>query len=237
VEVPGLRGDTPLAREPLPDRVRLEGSNYIVVGILKADTFAANYLLDRERDGTRHVLKISRFRWSRLPRIMVPLDVETDHEVAIYRRLATVEGVPPLTGRPGRFAFLHAYVPGRCIGPDVDLPPDFFDQLEDLVARVHARGVAYVDMEKEENILLGDDGRPHLIDFQISVAWPAWLRRRFQAEDLRHLLKHRARLARATLAEGELDRVWRRSLALNVHRMLTRPYFLLRRWMQGRLRT
>ena len=41
-------------------------------------------------------------------------------------------------------------------------------QLHDLLREIHRRNVAYVDTNKPENILLGDDGRPYLIDFQIS---------------------------------------------------------------------
>ncbi|MCS7271215.1 MAG: hypothetical protein NZ703_09025, partial [Gemmataceae bacterium] len=36
----------------------------------------------------------------------------------------------------------------------------------------HRRGVAYVDLHKRENIIVGNDGQPYLVDFQIS-----WQRR------------------------------------------------------------
>jgi hypothetical protein len=41
---------------------------------------------------------------------------------------------------------------------------------------VHQRNVAYVDLHKRENVLVGDDGRPYLFDFQVcfglwSVGW------------------------------------------------------------------
>ena len=55
------RGDTPLDRQPLPETVVLEGRRYRRVRCLKADTWAASYLLERQ-DGSLHVLKLARFR-------------------------------------------------------------------------------------------------------------------------------------------------------------------------------
>src|SRR6185295_15141631 len=82
------------------------------------------------------------------------------------------------------------------------VPDGFFAQLQALILELHRRGIAYVDTNKPENILLGDDGRPHLIDFQIS--WDLhdfgnwWLNRwwlhRLQREDFYHILKHKLRL-------------------------------------------
>jgi serine/threonine protein kinase len=115
----------------------------------------------------------------------------------------------------------------------MSLPAGFLDELEGLLQAVHERGVAYVDLEKPANILLGDDGRPHLVDFQISLRRPASLVRALQAEDRRHLLKHRKRLAPDTLTGAERAAIQQRSLPLRLHRLLTRPYFRLRRRLQG----
>ena len=71
---------------------------------------------------------------------------------------------------------------------------------------LYRRDVAYVDTNKSHNILLGDDGRPHLIDFQISFApgilrkipffgWLAgMLLRRLHEADVYHIHKHWRRL-------------------------------------------
>ncbi|MFM8951864.1 MAG: hypothetical protein ACKOOF_02200 [Planctomycetaceae bacterium] len=63
--------------------------------------------------------------------------------------------------------------------------------------------MAHVDLHKRENILVDDDGRPHLIDFQISFALPrsnrlaarlcGGLMRLLQRCDDYHLFKHRLR--------------------------------------------
>lgn len=224
--------DTPLHREPLPARLRLSGEDYALERPLKVDTWAASYLV-RDSRGARHVLKIARLRPTFLPGLAIPLGVQTTHEVALYRQLAGIPGIPALTGRPSSFAFLHAFVPGRELRRRERTAPGFLDALEQLLADVHARGVAYVDLEKVENILVGDDGHPWLIDFQISLASPGWLVRRFQREDVRHLLKHRKRLAPDTLSSGQAEAVKRRSRGLEIHRLLTRPYFRARRAWQA----
>ena len=68
---------------------------------------------------------------------------------------------------------------------------------------MHGRGIAYVDLHKRENILVGVDGQPYLIDFQIGLALPAWwpanlemieaVIRLAQHNDTYHLAKHVAR--------------------------------------------
>jgi hypothetical protein len=99
-------------------------------------------------------------------------------------------------------------------------------------------------MNKSTNILLGDDGRPYLIDFQISCdlhEWGDWFftrwwLRRFQREDWYHLLKHKRRLRPDELTAHEKRAVEQRSWLIRLHRFLSRPYFVIRRALFKRLR-
>ena len=84
----------------------------------------------------------------------------------IYRRLGDLPNVPEMLGLVGETGFLHAFVEGRPLEKGKPVPDGFFAELEALLREVHKRGIAYVDTNKPQNILLGDDGRPHLIDFQ-----------------------------------------------------------------------
>jgi hypothetical protein len=64
---------------------------------------------------------------------------------------------------------------------------------------MHERGLAYVDLNKRENIIVTDNGSPALIDFQLHFA-PSrsarrlipveWLFGQFRAADIYHLHKH-----------------------------------------------
>ena len=95
--------------------------------------------------------------------------------------LADLPNVPALRG-PIRVggkvldnAVAHVYVPGHPLDRCDRVPDDFFPRLGRLLAAMHRRNMAYVDLHKRENILVGDDGQPYLIDFQISmVLWRRW---------------------------------------------------------------
>ena len=164
-----------------------------------------------------------------------------DREVRFYDALSGVRGVPALLGRVGQTGFAHAYVPGRPLDPKRPVPDGFFDALDALLGELAARGIAYVDTNKPENVLLGDDGGPHLIDFQISwgrspLLVLAPLRPVDRATlnllhrcDLYHLLKHKRRLRPDELTVAERAAGGRPSLPIRVHRAATKPYFLVRR--------
>ncbi len=75
------------------------------------------------------------------------------------------------------------------------LPEDFFEHLAELVEQLHQRGVCHNDLHKEQNVVVGPDGRPGLIDFQLASVHPR-RGRAFRArvrDDLRHVDKHRRR--------------------------------------------
>jgi hypothetical protein len=76
-------------------------------------------------------------------------------------------------------------------------------QLRYVLDAIHACDMAYVDLHKRENIIVGRDGGPHLVDFQVSFgAWPHWpgngrlvhlVVRQLQEMDDCHYRKHYAR--------------------------------------------
>jgi serine/threonine protein kinase len=124
------------------------------------------------------------------------------------------------------------------------VPETFFDDLERLIHEIHERRIAYVDANKPENILLGDDGRPHLIDFQISWdlhelgdTWiNRWWLRRLQHSDIYHVLKHKRRLRPDQMSAVERDIVEKRGLLIQLHRVVTMPYKRVRRSTFKRMR-
>jgi len=148
----------------------LAGRTYRLEKTLKQDFFAATgrYV---GPDGERVVLK----HYHTEPWLGCPLAwagrLMADREVRHYRLLQDTGGVPRLLGRVGKSAFVHAWVEGTdLLDRRHPVPDDFFDRLDALVAAVHRRQMAYVDMNKPDNVLASADGRPMLIDFQISWA-------------------------------------------------------------------
>lgn len=223
-----------LGRQGLPGNIDADGNAYFLVQSVKHDFFAATGFYE-DVLGRRVVLKMGRtasflglpMRWA--GRLLCR------REMRFYAKLQDLPNVPRLMGTVGDTGFIHDYVKGRPLAQGRDVPPGFFDQYQALFAELHRRGIAYVDTNKPENILLGDDGRPHLIDFQIS--WDRkFMLRRFQREDLYHLLKHKKRLARHEMTEEEMRRVTNKSMLIRLHRFVFKPYFVVRRRLLRHLR-
>jgi len=215
------------------DSFTIAGRTYTLEKVLKHDFFAvtARY---RGPDGEAACLK----HYHTDPWLGVPLEwagrLMADREVRHYRLLADLDSVPRLLGRVGRSAFAHAWVPGNDLLDQKDrLPDDFFDRLEALVRALHARGMAYIDMNKPDNVLVGADGRPVLIDFQISWApRRSWgpvdrLKRRllamFQEADLYHARKLKRLYRPDLMTPEELAAGQRRPWFLSLHRLVGAP--------------
>jgi len=162
---------------------------------------------------------------------------------ALLRReavaLAALDGLPgiaPLLGRDGSVELLRGYAPGAPLHRVERLPEDFFERLAELVAAMHAHGVAHNDLHKEPNVLVGEDGQPALVDFQLASVHRVGSGRlvRRAAEDLRHVAKHAARYRdqnsgrRSSRRErGLVSRLWmatgKKLYNLITRRLLHRP--------------
>jgi len=233
-----------LGKEGVPQQLAVAGVDYRLRELFKHDFFAATALYDvvappaGAMAPAQAVLKIQRVAGF----FGVPLawlgEFVCHHEVTIYAKLQGLGGIPRLLGRVGRNGFLHEYIPGQVLEGGRELPPDFFDRLQDLLRAIHAQDIAYVDTNKCENILVGTDGRPYLIDFQISwhtfrwarrFRWARWMLAQLQASDWYHFYKHKARLAPQRCSPADLAAATRRSWHLRVHRFLAQPLIRVRR--------
>jgi RIO-like serine/threonine protein kinase len=219
------------------DTVILEGRRYRAAALLKEDRYARSTLLEDER-GRRYVLKESVMRLP--PGVRVPplAALLARHEADMFERLEGVRGIPRLTSRPRPDALLREYVEGATVRETARIPDGFFASLEEVLREVHAHGVAYVDLAKEENVLVGDDGRAWLVDFQVSVGRQGPLRAlvtRLQREDLYHLSKMRLRRRPDEATEEDRRRVARRSGLARLHRAtVKKAYNLLTRYLVTR---
>lgn len=228
---------TALGRRPVPDRIDWDGRSFTLRRIFKNDFFAVTSLY--ECSTTRIVLKIGR----QTPFLGIPGRVIgrflARREAAALTALSDVAGIPALLGRWEDTGTVREYIDGRPLRKGEPVPDDFHDRLGNLIAEVHARGMAYIDLEKCENVILADDGTPYLIDFQIAWLWPAerggdlaplrWLRKRLQAADRYHLLKLKRRTRPDLLTPAERDASYRRPWYVRLHTAWTRPLTLLRR--------
>ena len=226
-----------------PESFDLDGVTWRLEKQLKADFFASTgrYLAP---DGRRACYK--HFHTERY--LVLPLGWAGRYmcrrEMAFYRLLAGVEGIPALIGQADASTLVHQWIDGAdLLERRGNVPDDFFDHLEKLAERLHARGVAYVDMNKPDNVIVGDDGRPYLVDFQISFrcpkqAWRLFGRRLFKVlcrEDRYHVRKLKRKMRPDLMTPEELAASYRRSLLLGLHRKFAHPFQRLRRWLLTKL--
>jgi len=226
-----------LGREELPGEIAAGDSVFKLEQTVKHDFFAGTGFYRNEK-GERAVGKFGRrvsffgFPCAWIGRWLVA------REMHFYTRPSDVPNVPRVLKRD-RDSFLHEYVAGHPLKRGEQVPLGFFGDLQQLLEELHRRDIAYVDTNKPENILLGDDGRPHLIDFQIS--WDLyglgnnfvnrWWLRRLQQSDRYHILKHKKRMRPEQMTEREWQIVRRRGFWIYLHRLITAPYFFVRRRM------
>jgi len=244
---PSQRGHRWLYALPTPDlpaRVTCHGQHYSLLEIFKHDFFAATGLYSGPSGQV--VLKLGRTN----PLATVPATwlgaFLARRERKLYELTQDLPGIPRYIGPVGETGFLHEFIPGHPLGRREVVSDTFFDELAALLSELHRRHVAYVDLNKRENILVGDDGRPYLIDFQISLWLPPvgwrrlrpvrWFLTRFQHADVYHMLKHKRRLRPDLLTADEARRLERLSVWIRLHRRVSRPFTNLRRRTLKRLR-
>ena len=218
--------------------MEIGGETFVHVATLKDDAFARTELV--EKDGRKYLYKISRLQLIRGLQLRWAMKRLTAREVRIHKLLDAVHGVPKLVRRVDDTSFLREFVEGRTLDRK---PPfmreDFFDEFVDIVRGIHARGVAFVDLAKKENVVVTTEGRPFLIDFQVSISMSRgrgpisflWNRlvRLMQASDVYHVYKHKRHVRPDLLREHEKQcarRPWFGSAYMCIVRI---PYHLVKR--------
>ena len=226
-----------LGREPRPQAIDLNDEQFTLNRIFKNDFFAVTALyasaerqvvLKTHRTATFFLLPL---RW--LGRLSAA------REAAALTRAAGIEGVPALLGRWCDTGLIREFIPGHPLQKGERVPDDFHARLAATIRAIHDRNMAYVDLEKCENVIVGNDGRPYLIDFQIAWHWSKrWggdlppmriLRRWFQTGDRYHLLKLQRRTRPDQLTPEQLAASYRKPWYLRLHRAITYPFLRLRR--------
>ncbi len=126
-------------------------------------------------------------------------------EARVLAALGGIEGVPALVSAT-RDRLERRHLPGSPMHQARPTDPAYFKQALSLLRRLHAADVVHNDLAKEPNLLVGPDGQPAFIDFQL--AWHATGRGRlFRAlahDDIRHLLKHKRTYCPERLTKRQL---------------------------------
>ncbi len=232
-----------LGRRALPQDIVVTGHRYVLQRIFKNDFFAITSMY--ECQGHRVVLKVGR----QVSFMLIPLAWIgrwlANREWAALTRLQDIAGIPKPIARWERTGVIREFAEGHPLEKGEHVPDDFHERLAKLIQKIHERDMAYVDLEKCENVLVGDDGRPHLFDFQICWHWSKrwggelWpmraLRRWFQHGDLYHLRKLKRRTRRDQMSAEELASSYRKPWYVRLHRTLTFPFLWCRRKILNRI--
>lgn len=232
-----------------PERVQINGQLFHRVRIFKHDSWAATavYISNFGRQVVCKFNRQQRVGWIPMRWLGHAL---ARRESTLLRRLSQLPNVPRWSGDvyvdgvKQRHAVAHEFIPGHPLGQREYVNDAFFPTLQNCLAEMHRRDVAYVDLHKRENILVGADGKPYLLDFQISLALPHWwpanstltrvLLALFQQSDSYHLHKHIVR-CRPDQANGQDESV-ARPWWITLHRLVAVPFRTLRRGLLARLR-
>ena len=256
-------------RKKLPENIIVKNHRYQLKRIFKHDFFAATVLYQLEQksnagvspatvkdaDGTAAVrATIKDADGTAAVRVVLKLGRHSDflglplrwlgraicrHETGNLRHLQKLSQIPRLLDEYGDTGFVYEYIEGASLDENPDLPDDFFDRLEELLKQIHLCRVAYIDLNKRGNVLLGCDNLPYLIDFQIACYIPRLFRplriltdgllRMLQKEDFYHLNKHKRRLSRHLMDIEQIHASRQKSPWIRSHRSITRPLTRLRR--------
>ncbi len=232
-----------LGNRPLPTSVEAGGNTYQYVQTFKNDFFAITSLY--EGDAGKVILKAQR----QASFLLIPMRwagrILAAREQNSMIRLQGVCGIPRLIGTWSTTGLIREFIEGRTLADVARVDDDFHSRLRELMETIHQREMAYVDLEKPGNVLVGEDGKPYLFDFQIAWYWPRkwggqlWpmraLLRKLQSGDCYHLVKLQRRSRPDQLSPEVLRASYHKPWFVRLHSVLTRPLTRLRRRILRRI--
>ncbi len=233
-----------LGNADLPKTIVVGGAEYHHLDTYKHDTWAATGIYTNPAD-QRVICKINRLQsffgipMSWIGRILAR------RESAFLKRLADLELVPSdlgnvaVDGKVIPTAIARSYVAGEPFRTADQIDEEFFAELKRILATLHERNLAYVDLHKRENIIVDTNGRPNLIDFQVSMGLSLdrpgkkpltrYFLTLFQEMDVYHYRKHYARCLGDSLTAEERRQYLEPPWFIHWHRKLIVPFRQLRR--------
>ena len=158
-------------------------------------------------------------------------------EEQVYRRLSGVPGIPRCFGLLDEKCLVLEYIPGdsyRKLEHRLRDRERFFANLLATLKGMHEAGVAHADLKRKDNILVGSEHEPYVIDFGIAIMTDD--RRSFlfdstRQADLNAWIKHKYQGQMETLSKE--DREIFKPMALEKVARIIRVFWqklTLRRW-------
>jgi hypothetical protein len=123
-----------------------------------------------EEDGVRGVVKdfsINRFAYrNTIGRFLLW------REGRVYERLKGVKGIAVLYRKIDGLALVLSQIEGKDLERlSAEEKPDvrFFDRLSELIHECHGRGVAHCDLKRSANVMIDEQGNPHIVDWAAAI--------------------------------------------------------------------
>lgn len=184
-----------------PSDISIGGAPFRLLECLKHDSWAATAVYV-DQSGRKAACKFNRSH--PLPCGLPGRALGTwlaGREERVMRDMSNFVGFPraagavTASGKTLANAVAHWWIEGEPFRPDLKVNDEFFPRLCRMLSVFHATGRAYVDMSKWGNILVGADGAPALLDYQIHLnasggVAPRWLLRQLQKGDWFYLWRH-----------------------------------------------
>jgi hypothetical protein len=144
--------------------------------------------------------------------LRIPARQLAAREARALAALRRVPQVPALIGWDGH-RLQRTWLPGVPLHRSGGVDRNYFREALRLLRRIHAAGIVHNDLAKEPNWLVGLDGQPGLVDFQLAMRprHRGYLFRMLAHDDLRHLLKHKRTFCPQHLTARQRSMLARRS--------------------------
>jgi RIO-like serine/threonine protein kinase len=196
-------------------------------GILRKPTSTRPVIWQIEENGVKAIVKdfsLNSF-WFRniIGRFLVW------REKKAYKRLEGFSGVPALFSSIRGIALVIEEIQGADIGSIniKNLDEKFFRDLENLIDRIHDRGIVHCDLKRAPNIMIGNDGNIYIIDWAASISKSEFnffplnlIYKRFVQDDLNAIIKIRLKWQPDSVNPEEKLRYTERSLAERIIRAI-----------------
>lgn len=100
----------------------------------------------------------------------------TRREAAVLRKLSGEPGIPDEIKQCCAYCLRYRYMDGETLGSvsnqNKKLPQSYFLEAEKLLAKMHQRRIAHLDLRRGDNWIVRADGKPGIIDFQSAILIP-----------------------------------------------------------------
>lgn len=170
--IPKLQLKTVMIKEREREHIQLLGKEWSLNRIIATRKSMKPDILIAERGGQFIVAKDFRNKKWLARTLWGPLNIM--YEKFILQKLAGLDGIPEFIGLEDYNCLLISYIDGDIIKKSShNLAPGYFDNLFNIVKKIHARGILHLDLGHKSNIMVKQNGDPAIIDFNTSIYLPS----------------------------------------------------------------